>query len=181
MAFKTSAAGRATLIKREGCRLKSYQDSVGVWTIGVGHTGRATPPPVGPDMRISQADADAMLAADLVPFEEAVYRAISRPMTQNQFDAFVSLAFNIGATAFTASTAARKFNAGDIAGAADAFLLWVRPPELKGRRQDERAQFLSPDRSAGSVDAGTGLGGNLQGSGSWLGQIFARLKSRVAG
>lgn len=53
--MKTSAAGRALIVAREGRRLSAYRDSVGVWTIGVGHTGRMAPPPVTPGMKISDA------------------------------------------------------------------------------------------------------------------------------
>ena len=143
MTMKTSLAGVAAIRQREGCRLTAYRDVVGVWTIGVGHTGRATPPAVTAGMTIIQAQADAMLAADLAPFEAAINKAVARPMTQNQFDAMASLAFNIGAGGFLGSTVVRKFNAGDPAGAADAFLLWEKPAALRARRIGERAQFLS--------------------------------------
>ncbi len=145
MTMTSSALGRATLTQREGCVLTAYQDSVGVWTVGVGHTGRATPPKVVPGMTITKAEADALLAADLLPFEAAVNRAITRAMAQNQFDAMVSLAFNIGASGFLGSTVVHRFNAGDLSGAADAFLMWTKPPELKSRRIAERSQFLTPD------------------------------------
>lgn len=140
--MQTSPAGRAAIKQREGCRLVAYADSVSVITIGVGHTGRAAPPKVARGMRITQAQADAILAADLKPTEAAIDGAIKRPMTGNQYDACASLAFNIGGHGFANSTVVRRFNAGDVVGAANAFLLWCRPPELKGRRQAERAQFL---------------------------------------
>ena len=72
-------------------------------------------------------------------------RAVTVPVTVNQFDACVSLAFNIGATGFAGSTVVHKLNAGDIGGAADAFLMWMRPPELRQRRDGERTQFLKGD------------------------------------
>ena len=140
-----SPAGRAALIRREGCRLAAYLDSVGVPTIGIGHTGRTGPPAVAIGMTITQAEADAIFATDLAPFEAAVARAVTAPMTQNQFDACVSLAFNIGAAGFAGSTVVHKLNAGDVGGAADAFLMWVRPPELRRRRDGERTQFLKGD------------------------------------
>ncbi len=140
-----SPAGRAALMRREGCRLTAYLDSVGVPTIGIGHTGRASSPTVAMGMTITQAEADAIFAADLAPFEAAVAKAVSAPMTQNQFDACVSLAFNIGAAGFTGSTVVHRLNAGDVGGAADAFLMWMRPVELRLRRDDERAQFLKSD------------------------------------
>jgi lysozyme len=100
MVRTTSAAGRAALVAREGCRLSAYRDSAGVPTIGVGHTGRAGPPPVALGMTITRNEAEAIFAADLAPFEAAVLRAVAAPLTQNQFDALVSLAFNIGTRGF---------------------------------------------------------------------------------
>lgn len=143
MAMKTSPHGVTLIMDREGVRLTAYQDTVGVWTIGVGHTGRMSKPSVRPDMTITLAQALDYLAADLWPVEKAVNSAIKVPMTQNQFDAMVSLAFNIGAGGFTGSTVVHKFNAHDPKGAADAFLMWEHPPELRKRREAERAQFLT--------------------------------------
>jgi lysozyme len=91
------------------------------------------------------AEADRIFAADLAPFEAAVSAAVPASLTQNQFDACVSLAFNIGARGFQGSTVVHRLAAGDRAGAADAFLMWNHPPELAGRRRAERAQFLTPD------------------------------------
>lgn len=143
MAMRTSSAGRTWIIQREGCRLKAYQDSVGVWTIGVGHTGRASPPVPAMGMTITNVQADQFLAADLKPFEDAVNAAVKVPIGQTQFDALVSLAFNIGASGFVGSSVVRQLNAGNVQAAADDFLMWEIPPELKARREGERAQFLS--------------------------------------
>lgn len=148
MALRTSEAGRAAITAREGCRLSAYRDSVNVVTIGIGHSDRA-PSGVKPvmGMCITAAEADSILADDLVAFEAAVNGATKRPMTQNQFNACVSLAFNIGIGGFTGSTVVHRFNAGDVMGAADAFLMWEKPHELAQRRIGERAQFLAKDDS----------------------------------
>ncbi len=145
MTRTVSTAGRSALMAREGCRLTAYRDSVGVPTIGVGHTGRAGPPPVSLGMTITRPEAEAIFAADLAPFEAAVGRAVSATLTRNQFDALVSLAFNIGIRGFAGSTVVHKLETGDFTGAADAFLMWGHPPELASRRRAERAQFLRPD------------------------------------
>jgi lysozyme len=142
--MKTSAAGRAALTQREGLRLTAYRDSKGIPTVGVGHVN-ATPPVTVMGMTISRAQADVLLAADLAPMEAVVNAAAPRGIPQNAFDAAVSLAFNIGAHGFAGSTVARKIASGDMSGAADAFLLWNKPPELMGRRRAERTQFLTPD------------------------------------
>jgi len=70
---------------------------------------------------------------------------VKYPISQHAFDACVSLAFNIGTNGFMGSTVVHKINEGDMAGAADAFLMWDRPPDLIRRRQAERAQFMTPD------------------------------------
>ena len=81
------------LIKRfEGCRLVAYQDSGGVWTIGYGHTKGVTA-----GQNITQAQADAFLVDDCGKAEAAVNKYYDRyHFNQNQFDALVSFAFNIG-------------------------------------------------------------------------------------
>ena len=136
--MKTSPQGITALKNREGYRLNSYQDTRGIWTIGVGHTG----PEVGPGITWSNAQVDAALASDLAWAENEVNRCVLVPLTQNQFDALVSFTFNIGKTGFDHSSALRDFNAGVIRAAND-LLMWENPPVLKGRRESERAQFLT--------------------------------------
>lgn len=141
--MKTSAAGRAKITQREGNKLKAYTDTVGVLTIGVGHTSAAGPPKVTKGMTITAAESDAILSRDLTLFEKAVNDAVKVPVTQNQFDALVSLAFNIGTGAFKKSTLVKRLNAGDVAGAGAAFMMWNKPKEIIGRRKTEQAQFMS--------------------------------------
>jgi lysozyme len=153
MTMKTSAAGRAAISVREGAKLTAYRDSAGVLTIGVGHTSAAGAPTVTAGMRITAAEADKVLSRDLAAVEVDLNRMATVPLNQNEFDALVSLVFNIGATAFRKSTLLRRLNAGDRRGAADQFLAWNkitrngRKVELRGlttRRQAERGQFLTP-------------------------------------
>lgn len=106
--MKTSSTGRAFIRDVEGEELTKYRCSAGVPTIGVGHTG----PDVKMGMTITKARSDALLVADLARFEKAVVAAIKVPLTQSQFDALVSLAFNIGADAFSKSTLVRVLNGG---------------------------------------------------------------------
>lgn len=140
--MKMSADGRRRLAVREGVRLKAYKDTVGVWTIGVGHTSAAGPPTVTPGLTITKEECDEIFARDLVQYERAVARAVKVTLAQNQFDALVSLCFNIGTGGFAKSSVVKRLNAGDTAGAADAFLLWNKPKEIIGRRRTERKQFL---------------------------------------
>lgn len=151
--MKTSPSGRAAIAAREGCILTAYQDSVGVWTIGAGHTSAAGAPKVTKGLKITAAQADAILSRDLAAVEAAVNGVVKVALNQNEFDALVSLTFNIGNGAFKGSTLLRKLNAGDRAGAADQFLVWNKGTvsgkkvEIKGltvRREAERRQFLRP-------------------------------------
>ena len=136
------------LIKaHEGCRLKSYPDpgSGGdPWTIGYGHTG----PEVVPGLTITQEQADEYLRSDVARFEQCVLRAVQIELTDGQFDALVSFAFNAGCKAMAGSTLVRKLNAGDAAGAADEFGKWTKAsgrvlPGLVTRRGHERERFLA--------------------------------------
>ncbi len=148
--MKTSIAGRKAISEREGVRLKAYRDLVGIWTIGVGHTSAAGPPAVYSGQTITAVECDEILSRDLAKFEAAVNGSVTVPLSQNQFDALVSLAFNIGGGAFAKSSLVRKLNGRDYAGASDAFLAWDKAggqvvQGLSTRRQAERAQFLRRD------------------------------------
>ena len=101
--MRVSPAGRAAIRQREGCRLSAYRDSRGIWTIGVGHVDM-TPPVACAGMRITTAQADQYLAADLAPVEAAIATSVLVPLSQNQCDALASLAFNIGTGGFKRST-----------------------------------------------------------------------------
>lgn len=142
--MKTSAAGRKAITQREGVRLSAYLDSVGVWTIGVGHAATSGVPPIPrKGMRITAQQADEILTKDLARYEDAINRSVKVPLTQNQFDALVSLCFNIGERGFAHSTVVARLNRKDYRGAADAILMWQHPPVLRTRREAERKQFLT--------------------------------------
>jgi Phage-related lysozyme (muraminidase) len=140
------------LIKRfEGCRLSAYPDpgtGDAPWTIGFGWTQPVDGKPVRPGMTIDQATADRLLKNGLVSYESDVSKLIKVPVTQGQFDALVSFAYNLGARALSTSTLLKKLNADDNKGAADEFLRWNKAggkvmPGLTRRREAERALFLS--------------------------------------
>ncbi|AIS17521.1 hypothetical protein LT40_08970 [Pseudomonas rhizosphaerae] len=143
--MKTSSKGIALIKSAEGLRLKAYPDpgTGGLpWTIGYGSTSGVTR-----NMVITEAQAEQMLAEDLVRFERIVERAVRVPVTQGQFDALVSFTYNVGEGNFTKSTLLRKLNAGDTAGAAEQFSRWVHAggkvlSGLVKRRAAERALFL---------------------------------------
>ncbi|MCM5558475.1 lysozyme [Pleomorphomonas sp. JP5] len=95
----------------EGLRLRSYQDSAGVWTIGYGHTSDSAFR-VGHGLSITEAKATELLRHDLGEAEQAVDGAVKVPLNDSQFGALVSFAFNVGNAAFLKSTLLRKLNAG---------------------------------------------------------------------
>jgi lysozyme len=115
-----SKSGLALTEQFEGLRLTPYQDSVGVWTIGYGHTG----PDVHPGLTITQMDAEALLLRDVGDAARSVNQLVTIPLTQNEFDALVDFVFNLGATAFAGSTLLRDLNAGNLAAAAGEFQKW---------------------------------------------------------
>jgi lysozyme len=130
-----------------GPALQTYYDSAGVATIGWGHkilswedytTG------------ITAEEADAILENDVAKTVYALNGLLQVDVTQNQFDAMLCLAFNIGITAFRTSTLLRKVNTGDTEGAAQEFLVWDKAhvdgklvvlSGLLDRRQTEQGLF----------------------------------------
>ncbi|MEG2749010.1 MAG: lysozyme [Acinetobacter sp.] len=132
----------------EGKRLTAYDDGVGVWTIAFGTTVYPNGIKVKKGDTCTEPQAKAYMAHDLKKFESAVINAVKVPLKQNQFDALVSLAYNIGASAFIQSTLVKKLNANNIRGAANQFDVWVnaggkRMQGLVNRRAREKALFLS--------------------------------------
>ena len=131
----------------EGIRLNAYDDGVGVWTIGIGTTVYPNGVKVKKGDKCTLEQALEYLQHDLKSFEKTINDSVKVPLSQNQFDALVSLAYNIGSGAFKNSTLLKKLNAKDYAGAADQFLVWNKGggKVLKGlvrRRDAERALFL---------------------------------------
>lgn len=142
-------AATIDLIKEfEGLRTEAYRDTGGVWTIGYGTTAAAgvgITPAAG--MTITEAQAEGFLAAAVNKFAAQIAPMITVPVTENEFGACVSLAYNIGPVAFSGSTVLRRLNAGDRAAAAAAFALWNKDngkilSGLARRRAAEAALFL---------------------------------------
>ena len=140
--FTYSDAGLALTKKFEGLELNAYQDQIGVWTIGHGHTG----PTVHGGLTITHDQADQLLQSDIARAVACVNRAVTAAINQNQFDALVDFAFNLGCAALLSSTLLRDVNAGNFAAAAQQFLLWdhARGVVIQGllrRRQAESDLF----------------------------------------
>jgi len=137
-----SDQGLALTEQFEGLQLTAYQDPVGVWTIGYGHTGAD----VQPGLTITQEQASDLLLQDVAGAVAAVNRLVTIPLTQNQFDALVDFTFNVGQGNLASSTLLRELNSGNTEGAAAQFLVWVYAkgvelPGLVTRRQAEAALF----------------------------------------
>ena len=141
--MNTSPKGIALIIEFEGLRLKAYQCPGGVWTIGYGHTAG-----VKHGMVITEAQAEEYLKANLIAFERYL-NGLGLTLNQNQFDALVSLIYNIGIGNFQKSTLLRKarINANDNS-IMDEFLRWVYSkgrvlPGLQRRRLREMKLYFS--------------------------------------
>lgn len=155
-----SPAGVAFIQRQERCSLVAYLDEAGIRTIGWGHAYWRG------DSPITQAQADALLMGDLLPCEAVVSRLVRAPfeLSQDAFDACCSLAFNIGTGGFAESTVLKRINAGDMHGAALAFLMWDKVTDpasghlvvsagLAARRKEEASLFYGSDPTLGGTGA----------------------------
>jgi len=138
------------LIKHfESLRLESYQDSVGVWTIGWGHTGLTHKDgTVHAGRTITEDEAVALLKKNLQTFEDAVENCVDIDINDNQFSALVSFAFNLGGTNLRKSTLLKKLNSEQHFNASKEFKKWSkaggkRLGGLVRRRISERNLFCS--------------------------------------
>lgn len=145
--MSVSSVGIQLITSFEDLKLEAYDDGVGVWTIGYGTTTYPNGVAVKRDESCTLEQAKSFFQHDLRRFQTAVNGAVTVPLSQNQFDALVSLAYNIGTNAFKTSTLGKYLNALDFKAAADEFLKWNRGggKVMKGlvrRRETERALFL---------------------------------------
>jgi lysozyme len=130
------------LIKHhEGCCMEAYQDAVGIWTIGYGHTRG-----VLAGDTCMQEHANTWLVEDVQVAERCIDAVVTVPLSQNEFDALCSFTFNLGCQALRKSTLLRKLNEGDRIGALEEFHRWNLAggkmlAGLTARREDERALF----------------------------------------
>lgn len=147
--YHISQAGIDLVVHYEGYRDKAYLCSANVWTLGIGSTtwfGKK----VRQGMRCTRAEAEKQFREDIVRFENGVKKYVTRDMTQGQFDAAVSFAYNCGVGAFADSTLLRKFNAGDDEAPRTEFMRWTNGG-LQGlvyRRQSEVHLFYTGEFKA---------------------------------
>jgi lysozyme len=137
-----SKAGINLIKQFESFRGQVYKSRADVWTIGYGATLGLRP---GDVMTLKQAEA--RLISELVIFEAAVNERVSVPITQGQFDALVSLAFNVGIIPFKRSRLLKLVNAGEFDAASREFSKWVLPG-LAARRAAEQELFEQRTMSA---------------------------------
>jgi lysozyme len=150
--MKISERGIALIKEFEGVKLTSYLCPARAWTVGYGHTRTARA-----NQSITVAEADRLLRSDLKQSENVIKAFVKVPLSQNQFDALVSLVFNIGAGAFSRSTLVRLLNKENYLAAAEQILRWniVRyaPSEgLARRRVREKELFLEDTAVNNSSD-----------------------------
>ena len=139
-ALSLSAAALVGIATHEGYVGQAYRDIVGVWTIGFGTTEQ-----VKAGDKIDPVRALQRKMADVQKFEGALKQCVKVPLHQHEYDAFLSLAYNIGPGAFCGSTLVRKLNAEDYAGACAEILRWDKAggktvAGLTKRRQAEYRQ-----------------------------------------
>ncbi len=146
--LRASRAAIVLIERFEGYRRTAAQLADGRWTIGYGHTKTARE-----GAEVSEADAEALLLYDLMEITAAVNDWTFTPLSQNQFDALVAFAFNVGLENFRRSSVLRRVNEGAMVQAACALEMW-RKADLQGerivvdalvrRRAAEKYLFLSP-------------------------------------
>ena len=141
--MRISEQGLALIRQSEGFSAETYICPAGKTTIGYGHVVR--PNERFPD-GIDKEEAENILQQDVTETEQAVSRLATVELSQNQFDALVAFAYNIGVGAFEKSTLLRLLNDGDMAAAAGEFGRWVYAGDKKldglvRRRSLETALF----------------------------------------
>lgn len=112
--------GRSLIKRWESLKLRSYQDTGGVWTIGYGHTRNVR---AGQTITVDQAET--FLSSDLQEAERTVENLVTVSLTDNQFAALVSFVYNIGGTQFKNSTLLKRLNKGDYAAVPYELSKWV--------------------------------------------------------
>lgn len=149
--MKTSLRGQQFIKDKEGERLVAYQDAVGIWTIGIGHTSDDYFA-VKRGQKITKAKMLDLFRHDMEEVERAINTMVSRPLNGNQYGAVASFILNIGVEGFRGSTLRRRINQGASAAAiTHAFGMWVKAgnpkhtlPGLVRRRSEEASLYHTP-------------------------------------
>ena len=149
--MKIGQAGLSLIKEFEGCKLLSYKCPAGVWTIGIGSTRYADGTPVKANQALpNEAAAVQLLTNTIAPYEHSV-NTIGETFTQNEYDALVSLCYNIGSGNFISSTLVKMLKANEPKSeVAKQFLRWDKAggkplAGLTRRRNAEAELFLKQD------------------------------------
>lgn len=135
----------------EGCKTIAYRDAVGIWSIGYGNTFMPNGASVKQGDVITKADAEAILPIIVEKFAISVYKALKVEVKQHEFDALVSLTYNIGIGNFERSTLLKFINKGySKQSICSEFLVWNKANRkvlagLTRRRQCEAHLYLTGD------------------------------------
>ena len=143
--MKISENGLELIKKFEGCETTAYQDSVGVWTIGFGHTKG-----VEEGQTCSIEDAESMLADEMDEYEGYINNMVKVDLQQHEFDALVAWVYNLGPTNLSESTMLKVLNGGQFDRVPDEMNRWTRAggeilEGLVRRRQAESLMFQNLD------------------------------------
>ena len=149
--MKIGSEGLKLIKEFEGCKLISYKCPAGVWTIGIGSTRYADGSPVKANQALPNEGAALMLLTKTVASYEHTVNTVGVELTQNEYDALVSLCYNIGSGNFVSSTLVKMLKAGEPKSeVAKQFLRWDKAggkplAGLTRRRNAEAELFLKQD------------------------------------
>lgn len=149
--MRTDEAGYNLIVHWEGKRNKAYLDSVKIPTIGTGFIRYTLGDKAGQRVKLGDTMTDEEIKAEFLnqikSYENGVKEVVKVPLTQSQFNACVSLCYNIGVAAFAKSTVVRCLNERKYKAACDAFAMWNKAggnviPGLANRRAAEQKEFF---------------------------------------
>jgi len=144
--MQITSEGLALIKRFEGFRAAAYRDAAGVWTIGYGHTSMAGAPMVHANLKITRGEAATILKRDVEAFAEGVRGLVNATLSDAQFSALVSFAYNVGLGNFRSSSVLKAVNARDFDAVPRRLALWVKAggrvlPGLVKRRAAEAELF----------------------------------------
>jgi lysozyme len=148
--MKVTEEGFTLIRESEGFRARAYRDAVGIWTIGYGHTSAAGAPDVKAGDEVSREDAETILTRDVEMFAGGVARLVTQALSDAQFSALVSFAYNVGLGNFKGSGVLRAVNEGDFASVPRRLAAWNKAqgrvlPGLVKRRAAEAELFAKDE------------------------------------
>ncbi len=142
--------GIAELFGHEGLCLSPYLDSVGVVTIGFGATKSEIPGLSLSHPDITIKEAVELFRIGIKKYENAINKALHVDVTQEQFDALISICYNIGCSGAANSTFVKRINAGDtLQHIKQAIMMWCKPKEITARRAKEALLYTDGKYSNG--------------------------------